>query len=160
MNNKLFRKASIDRVSSPEQLNDYIRVSNPSIWLVLAAVILLLSAVIVWGIFGNLPTTVATSGVAKDGRVICYLAQKDAAGITAGMQVKLEHLAGKVAKVSVIPKSYEEISAEYTDAYTLYSLNLSEWNYAVTIEADGVPDGVVPVSIIVQKDKPISFVFN
>ena len=26
----LFRKKSMDRISSPEQLNDYIRVSTPS----------------------------------------------------------------------------------------------------------------------------------
>ena len=44
MNSQLFRKSSIDRVSSPEQLNSYIRVSNPGVWLVLAAVVLLLTA--------------------------------------------------------------------------------------------------------------------
>lgn len=40
---QIFRKSSIDRVSSPEQLNDYIRVSNPSVWMILAAVIVLLA---------------------------------------------------------------------------------------------------------------------
>ncbi len=29
MENQIFRKKSIERVSSPEQLNDYVRVSNP-----------------------------------------------------------------------------------------------------------------------------------
>lgn len=28
MNDKIFRKKSIDRMSSPEQLNDYIKVTN------------------------------------------------------------------------------------------------------------------------------------
>ena len=51
---QIFRKSSIDRVSSPEQLNDYIRISNPSVWMVLAAVIVLLAGVCVWGIFGHL----------------------------------------------------------------------------------------------------------
>lgn len=42
MNQQLFRKSSIERVSSPEQLNDYIKVTNSGVWLVLAAVIMLL----------------------------------------------------------------------------------------------------------------------
>ena len=39
MDNKLFRKNSLERVSSPEQLNDYVKVSSPGIWIILAAVI-------------------------------------------------------------------------------------------------------------------------
>ena len=33
MENKLFRQKSIDRVSSPEQLQDYMRVTNPGVWM-------------------------------------------------------------------------------------------------------------------------------
>ena len=39
----VYRKASVERISSPEQLNDYLRVTNPSVWIVLAAVVLLLA---------------------------------------------------------------------------------------------------------------------
>ena len=42
MSNPIFRKKSIEKVTSPEQINDYIRVSNPSVWMILAAVIVLL----------------------------------------------------------------------------------------------------------------------
>lgn len=49
----IFRQKSLDRVSSPERLNDYIRVTRPSVWLVLAAVILLLTGMIVWSITGT-----------------------------------------------------------------------------------------------------------
>ena len=41
MSEKLFRKQSLDKVTSPEQLNDYVRVSNPGVWMILAAVIIL-----------------------------------------------------------------------------------------------------------------------
>ena len=53
----LFRKKSMDRVSSPEQLNDYIRVTTPSVWLVMLGVILLLAGMIVWSIFGTVNAT-------------------------------------------------------------------------------------------------------
>ena len=58
MNNSIFRQKSMDRVSSPEQLNDYIKVTNPGIWVVLAAVIVLLLGFIVWGAVGTLETRV------------------------------------------------------------------------------------------------------
>lgn len=37
MNDKIFRKKSVEKMSSPEQLNDYVKVTNPGVWMVLAA---------------------------------------------------------------------------------------------------------------------------
>ena len=48
---RLYRKESLERVQSPEQLNDYLRVTNPSVWILLTAVILLLVGLLVWGSF-------------------------------------------------------------------------------------------------------------
>ena len=42
----LFRKASVERIQSPEQLNDYLRITNPTIWVLLAAVIVLLAGML------------------------------------------------------------------------------------------------------------------
>lgn len=42
-----------DRVSSPSELNDYIRVSSSAVWVVLAVVAVCLAAFIVWGFFGT-----------------------------------------------------------------------------------------------------------
>ena len=53
----IFRQKSLDRVSSPEQLNDYIRVTTPSVWLVLAAIILLLVGMLAWSVFGTVQAT-------------------------------------------------------------------------------------------------------
>ena len=50
----IFRQKSIDKVSSPEKLDDYIRVTKPSVWITLAAIGILLVGTIVWGIFGEL----------------------------------------------------------------------------------------------------------
>ena len=48
MDNGLFRKKSIDRISSPEELHDYMRVTSPRLWMILAAVVLLLVGFIVY----------------------------------------------------------------------------------------------------------------
>lgn len=57
MKRSVFRKKNLDKVFSPEQLNDYIKVSNPSIWIVLAAVIILLIALFAWAFLGMIPGT-------------------------------------------------------------------------------------------------------
>ena len=53
-NSSIFRQKSIDKVSSPEKLDDYIRVTTPSVWVTLLAIVLLLVGAIIWGIFGEI----------------------------------------------------------------------------------------------------------
>ncbi|MDR1466856.1 MAG: hypothetical protein LBI55_00300 [Oscillospiraceae bacterium] len=62
MSQEIFRKSSLDRVSSPEKLNDYIKVSNPAIWLVILALFVLLIVGAIWASVGTLPTKVRTLG--------------------------------------------------------------------------------------------------
>ena len=52
----VFRRKTLERISSPEQLTDYLRVTNPGIWVVLVAVILLLAGVFAWAMVGTLET--------------------------------------------------------------------------------------------------------
>ena len=54
----IFRKEALERISSPEQLSDYLRVTSPGIWIILAAVITLLVGFFVWMSVGTLETTV------------------------------------------------------------------------------------------------------
>ncbi len=63
MDNKLFREKSIEKVSSPEKLDDYIKVVSPGIWLVLVAVIILLLGVLAWAAVGSLPVEDAAGNI-------------------------------------------------------------------------------------------------
>ncbi len=72
MNNGLFRKKSIDRVSSPEKLDDYIRVTTPSVWIALAAMILLLVGAFIWGVFGEV-TMHSSDGTEKTVAPITFI---------------------------------------------------------------------------------------
>lgn len=56
MQNKIFRQKSLDKISSPEQLNDYIRVTNPGVWLLLISITLILIGSCCWGILGEIKT--------------------------------------------------------------------------------------------------------
>lgn len=53
-NGSIFRQKSLDRINSPDQINDYIRVLSPAMWMVLLGIILLLLAGILWASLGRL----------------------------------------------------------------------------------------------------------
>ena len=59
----VFRKVSLDRLSSPEQLDQLMHVTEGRGWLALGALAGLLGVAIAWGIFGSLPETVAGTGI-------------------------------------------------------------------------------------------------
>ena len=61
-NKEVFRKSNLERISSPEKMNDYIKVINPSVVIMLAALGLLLLGGLAWGLMGNIPLTENLSG--------------------------------------------------------------------------------------------------
>src|SRR5689334_14158224 len=62
MAENLFRKAAIDKVSSPEQLDLMMRVTSPVGWLALVTVFVMLSATGVWAVMGSIPDLVDGTG--------------------------------------------------------------------------------------------------
>ena len=56
---QLFRKVSLERLSSPEQLETLIRVVTPSAWLALAPLAGLVVLGLVWGWYGSIPSKVS-----------------------------------------------------------------------------------------------------
>lgn len=63
MKDDIFRKVSLERLSSPEQLDQLITVTTPRAWLALVAIGCILLAVILWGVFGSIPTKVQGQGI-------------------------------------------------------------------------------------------------
>ncbi|MBQ9333858.1 MAG: hypothetical protein IJS12_05940 [Lachnospiraceae bacterium] len=61
----IFRQKNLDKMSAPDQLNDYIRVTTPSVWLVLAALIILLIGMLCWSILGTVEVTDADGNVSQ-----------------------------------------------------------------------------------------------
>lgn len=156
MNTGLFRKTSIDRVNSPEQLNQYIRVARPGVWITLSAVILLLAGVVVWGVLGTIETTVHAYALAENGKAVCYLEEEDATLVKEGMPVSLGNISGKLLSVSAAPV---QIDAG-TDPYLMHMGGFSsgDFRYVVEIEAQGLADGVYQAEITVDSVHPIAFV--
>jgi hypothetical protein len=157
MSEELFRKSSMDRVRSPEQLNDYIKVTNPSVWLVLTAVIVLLVGVLVWSVVGTIETT--TSAVAKSDETgtVCYVDEQTYAQISAGMPVRIGDAQGTVVRAAEQPV---EVTEDF-DSYALHLGNLStgQWVYPVTVDINASP-GLYRATIVLGQTSPLSFVTN
>lgn len=58
----IFRQSSLERFTSPEEIDQLVRVTSARSWLVLAALILLLIAFGLWGFVGRVSTTVVGKG--------------------------------------------------------------------------------------------------
>lgn len=63
MKKNIFREGSLERLSSPEQLDQLIKVTSPRAWLALLAVVIILISIVVWSILGSLPTKFAGQGI-------------------------------------------------------------------------------------------------
>src|SRR6476469_3931344 len=61
--NKLFTTEAIDRLSSPERLDQMMQVVSPRSWLPLTAIGCLVAAAGVWSAIGRIPLTVSGQGV-------------------------------------------------------------------------------------------------
>jgi len=68
----LFNQKSLERISGPEELNDYVRVTSPSVWIVLTAITLLVLGLLGWSIFGTLAVHEA-DGTVKEVRPIFFI---------------------------------------------------------------------------------------
>ncbi|MBR4320803.1 MAG: hypothetical protein IKP69_12305 [Oscillospiraceae bacterium] len=133
----VFRKKSLETISSPEQLTDYLRVTNPSVWLILFAVILLLGGLFVWSSAGQLETIANGTAVVENGTAQIMMLDTAQGQITSGMTVR-------------IGSSEFEISTTEQD----------EYGRTIAYAPATVADGKYDVKVVVESISPISFLFS
>ncbi len=157
MNEELFRKKSIDKVSSPDQLTDYIHVSNPGVWMILAAVVILLVGACVWGIFGKLETRVPVVAVCDGNAIICYVPETYIGSVKDGMPIVIN---GAEYPITSIPAEPSIMTADYEE-YMLHVGNLEVGQWVYKVRSDNVIDrGIYSAYIVTESISPLSFVFN
>jgi HlyD family secretion protein len=60
---RIFRQVALERLSSPEQLDQLVQVTRPGGWIALGAFGLLLLSTVAWGAFGTIPTVASGEGM-------------------------------------------------------------------------------------------------
>ena len=138
MDESIFRKKSIDRISSPEALNDYLRVTTPMVWLILAAVILLLVGFLVWSMIANIDSFATGTAQAEGGTMtIRFDDEQIAQNVQSGMTV-------------VIGETESRISGVGTD----------ENGSLFAVAPTSLADGSYPVKVIFRRTQVLSLLFN
>jgi hypothetical protein len=155
---KLFRQSSLERISSPEELNDYVRVANPGVWMILAAIVILLIGFCVWGVLGELETTVSGVLITNDDGTCCFVAEEDITKIKSGMVIRCND---EEYTVNEISGSSMDANSALTD-YAMHVGGFTEgqWIHAISINEESAVEGTFPASIIIESVKPISFILN
>ena len=153
----LFRKEAVDRVASPEQLNDYIHVTSPAIWMALAGIILILVGAIVWGIFGSVYTTINCAGTANNRNLVLYIKTDDRASVRVGMDITVNDQKTVVREISSEPVKIPSDVSEYV--LEAAGLTADQWAYQVEADTE-LEDGVYNATITVESVHPIKFVTN
>ena len=88
MNSEIFRKVSLERLSSPEQLDQLLKVNSVRSWAALLALLVLLGITVVWAMEGSIATTAPGQGVIiRTGGVLNVVA--NGSGIITVLNVKV-----------------------------------------------------------------------
>lgn len=173
--NSLFRKSALSRISNADDLDTFLKVTNPSAWVAIVAFLAFILGLIIWSVVAVVPVTTATTAITDGGTTAtCW--------VDAKLAQKLESpdahvsVAGKDATSIIVearPISSAEIREALGGGYLVDGIELANWNYQVDLEfaedlygpADGVAHGgavlmLAPADVVVSLEHPIGIVFG
>lgn len=134
-NNSIFRETAVEKLSGPERLSDYLRVTNAGVWTVLAAVLLLLAGLLVWACVGTLETTADARIVVENH--VAYVALSSDAALESGMTLRVGG-----------------------QEYPLATVTEDAFGRPVAIAETALPDGSYEGVVVVAEIRPISFLLS
>jgi len=172
--------SAASRITSTDELDRYIKVANPSAWVTVLAMLLLVGAIAVWAIFAVVPVTVNTTGIllensgASEPVVVCWVDKQTADRVgDFGIKASVDGTDAKGARMDQAPMSASEVVQFLGSDFYADSIDLADWNYPVVIEPDGDVGGsdfsistalgstrLVPVSLVVAEKNPVSIVMG
>ena len=155
---KLFREKNLEAMDSPESLNDYLRVTSPGVWLIMAAVIAVLVGAILWGVFGRINTTTDLALATAEGKTVCYVPYDELKTVMTRGIVTVE---GRDYQMKVADDYNVLIVSEGTNPYVrvLGSLQVGDVMVEIPVEAD-LPDGYQRGTVITESLQPISLLLK
>lgn len=90
------------RMSSPEQLNDYLKVTTPKVWVLLVAIILLVAGLILWSSFTTMESYAVGTARAVGGELTITFKDADQADkVQPGMELEVGDVTTEVLAVGV-----------------------------------------------------------
>ena len=156
MENGLFRKKSLERISSPEELHDYMRVTSPRLWMLLGAITALLVGFIVYASTATMENTMPIKV-----KVSQYELETDADGevkYMTGLEAHLPHtMKDQVDSNMMVRIGRIEAKIAYVgvgENETIF-LNIDPGMDYVPLE-----EGIYDAELVLESTMPISFLWN
>ena len=163
----IFRQSAMSRIASADDLDKYIKVTNPSAWVVLAAAILLIAGLAIWAATAIIPTTVQVTGIIDGTEVTCWVDQDTKDKIEeGGAYVTVMDVAATVYSLDAIPWSESEVENVVNSDYLIDSMTLSDWSYQIVVTLPHALENVeaetklVPVNLTVTETHPLDLVLG
>ena len=155
---KLFREKNLERLESPEQLNDYLKVTSPGVWMILSAVILLLIGVFIWSVFGKIEATTQAAVVTENGGSTCIVPASAIKGVLQYRTVKIDG-----EEKELVPDVLEpEVIKESTNVYVMITggLKVGDIVYPIELAQPLGTDGIASGTLVTEELSPIELFFN
>ena len=154
---QIFRESSLKRAASPEELDGYIRVTSPGVWLIFGCIIVFLLGIFAWGYFGTLETKMSMYGKTEDGVFTGYVKATALRNLEVGMPVSYQDRKGVIAKLSPYPVPADDvIPDELLDTYGVEK-DTPLYPVACTIQLTG---GGHQVEVLLEEIKPMDLLFD
>ena len=173
----VYRKVSLERLSSPEQLDMLVQVTDVRGWLALSAIGILLVMVIGWGIWGRIPSQINMPAIVLNNegteataaqQAKLYVPYETSSTLAEGMVVTITPrngtnapVAGKISSIGQLPVSPATIAGELgSEALTaLLVTSATPVEVIVTLEDTAVsPQTLADATILISEDRPIDLV--
>ena len=173
----VYRKVSLERLSSPEQLDMLVQVTDVRGWLALSAIGILLVMVIGWGIWGCIPSQINMPAIVLNNEGVettaaqqakLYVPYETSSTLAEGMTVTITPrngtgapIEGKISSIGQLPVSpatiANELGSEALTAVLVTSATPVE--VIVTLEDTAVsPQTLADATILISEDRPIDLV--
>lgn len=149
----------LKKVDSPEQLNQYIRLSNPGVWILLIAIVVLLIGVCAWGFLGKIDTKITTVAISSDYNSYVYIKEADLEKVKSGMSVEIVNNENKyeIVEIETTPEKVTDELSEY--ARHLGNFQIGEWVYKCRLNKS-LKEGTYGANIVVESIAPMVFITN
>ena len=145
------------RTAAPDQLGSYIKVSRPSVWMLIAVIVALLVAGVAWFLAGTVNESVSAPCVAEQDSCVAYIPLSRSAEVKPGDAVVLTSgdgdVQGSVEVVGQTPVSVEQIEA-VCGSDGLAGFSQDSWGIAVALDVTASP-GAYDARIITASHRPI-----
>ncbi|MCR5565418.1 MAG: hypothetical protein K6F61_01095 [Clostridiales bacterium] len=159
MENQLFRQKSLNRISSPEELHDYMRVTSPKLWMILGAIAVLLIGFIVYASTAKMENTVQIKA-----EVQIFEVDPDATEEEGGQQNNIVSSRLPVSWLDTIKTGMRvRIGSEGGVVGWIATLDGDdEISLIIDMDKDFLPlqSGTYDAELVLESTTPISFLWN